>query len=177
MAEAPRKPRWGMVGIAGALLVAAAVVAVVAMGGGAAPPAGDPAPDIAFQYFDGTTGSFADFEGKPLVVNFWASWCPACIAEMPDFQAVHEQFGERVAFLGIDMQEVNRQAALELVEKTGVQYVLADDPKGDVYNAFGGFAMPTTIFIDENGFVVDRQNGAIFRDDLAAKIDAAFFDR
>lgn len=159
--------RRGVLIAAGAAVVAVAVlVGILAAAGGAPAARGEPAPEVTFTYFDGTQGSFADFIGKPLVVNFWASWCPACVAEMPDFQRVHEALGEEVVFLGLNMQETSREAAEALVASTGVRYVLADDPNGAIYQQFGGFAMPTTIFIDAEGSVVGRQNGAIFADDL-----------
>ncbi len=132
-------------------------------------PAGEPAPDVAFRLFDGTETSLADFEGRPLVLNFWASWCPACVAEMPSFQAVHEAIGTEVVFLGLDVQDT-RTAADAFVEQSGVGYLLGEDPDGAGLAAFDGIAMPTTIFIDEAGNVVGRHSGAIFEDDLRQMI-------
>jgi cytochrome c-type biogenesis protein len=158
-------------------VVAVAAVVVLAFGfGGAdseagAPSEGVPAPEITFEYFDGGSGSLADFAGRPVVLNFWASWCPACVAEMPDFQAAHEQLGDQVVFLGMDMQDISREDALGLVESTGVEYILADDPTGEIFQAFGGFSMPTTVFINRNGEIVDTHNGTIFEADLTAKIN------
>lgn len=137
-------------------------------------PSGDPAPDITLQFFDGTTGRLADFQGKPVVLNFWASWCPACIAEMPDFEAVHQRFGEEVVFLGIDLQEVDRQTAERFIRQTGVTYAIADDPTGEIYAQFGGFAMPTTVFIDADGNVVGRQDGAVFEAQLGEMVTTLF---
>ena len=132
---------------------------------------GEPPPSFTFEYFDGGTGSLADFAGRPVVLNFWASWCPACVAEMPDFQAVHEQLGNEVVFLGMDMQDISREAALSLVESTGVDYILADDPNGEIFQAFGGFSMPTTVFINSSGEIVGTHNGTIFAADLTARIN------
>jgi thiol-disulfide isomerase/thioredoxin len=136
---------------------------------------GEPPPTFTFEYFDGGTGSLADFAGKPVVLNFWASWCPACVAEMPDFQAVHEELGDEVVFLGMDMQDISRAAALSLVESTGVDYFLADDPTGEIFRAFGGFSMPTTVFINSSGEIVDTHSGTIFAADLTAQINELFF--
>ncbi len=168
--------RGVLIAAAGAVVAVAVLVGVFAAGGGAPAARGEPAPRATFTYFDGTQGSFADFIGKPLVVNFWASWCPACVAEMPDFQRVHEALGEEVAFLGLNMQETSREAAEALVTSTGVRYVLAEDPDGAIYRQFGGFAMPTTIFIDAEGAVVGRQNGAIFAEDLEEMIRSTLLD-
>jgi thiol-disulfide isomerase/thioredoxin len=134
-------------------------------GTGTAAPHGDPAPDVSFLLFDGTEATLADFRGQPLVLNFWASWCPACVAEMPSFQAVHAAIGGEVVFLGLDVQDT-RAAADAFVAQSGVDYLLGEDPDGAVLAAFDGIAMPTTIFIDEAGNVLGRHSGAVFEDDL-----------
>lgn len=126
--------------------------------------------DVPFQFIDGSEANLADFAGTPLVVNFWASWCPACVAEMPDFETVHDAFGDQVVFLGMNMQETDAQAAAELVDQTGVSYQLGLDPDGRIFNTFGGIAMPTTVFIDAEGNIVKTHAGAIFADDLAEMI-------
>lgn len=135
---------------------------------------GEPAPQITLEYFDGSTGSLADLRGRPIVLNFWASWCPACIAEMPDFEAVHQRFGDDVIFIGVDMQDVDRATAERFIADTGVTYAIADDPTGAIFAAFSGFAMPTTVFIDDQGNIVGRQNGAIFEDQLTEMIADLF---
>jgi thiol-disulfide isomerase/thioredoxin len=153
-----------------AILALAGVLSIVLTGSdqdgtATAAPSGDPAPDVSFQLFDGTDATLADFRGQPLVLNFWASWCPACVAEMPSFQAVHAAIGSEVVFLGLDVQDT-RGAADAFVQQSGVDYLLGEDPDGVVLAAFDGIAMPTTIFIDEAGNVIGRHSGAIFEDDL-----------
>jgi cytochrome c biogenesis protein CcmG/thiol:disulfide interchange protein DsbE len=157
------------VGLVG-FLALAGVLFVVMTGSDAdetatAARSGDPAPDVSFQLFDGTQVALADFRGQPLVLNFWASWCPACVAEMPSFQAVHAAIGNEVVFLGLDVQDT-REAADAFVQQSGVDYLLGDDPDGAVLAAFDGIAMPTTVFIDEAGNVIGRHSGAIFEEDL-----------
>ncbi|MGI8516789.1 MAG: TlpA family protein disulfide reductase [Acidimicrobiia bacterium] len=126
--------------------------------------------DVPFEYFDGTAGNLADFAGVPVVINFWASWCPACVAELPDFEQVHGRFGDRLIFLGINMQEIDPESADVLIQESGVTYLLGHDRDGSIFAGFGGFAMPTTVLIDEFGNVALTHSGAIFADDLEALI-------
>jgi cytochrome c biogenesis protein CcmG, thiol:disulfide interchange protein DsbE len=128
---------------------------------------------LAIQDFDGNTMTLADLEGRPVVVNFWAAWCPACFAEMPAFEKVFQATGDSVQFLGIGLID-DLDAALSVVEETGVTYPLAQDPRGQVFAAFGGFGMPTTVFLDENGAVVEMYTGELTADDLAARIAEYF---
>lgn len=129
-------------------------------------PAPGPGVDIEFAFMDGEQGNLADFAGTPLVVNFWASWCPACVAEMPDLQAVHSRLGDEVQFLGLNMQETDPGAAAALLAETGVDYPIGLDPDGAIFSHFGGIAMPTTVLIDETGQVAATHSGAIFESDL-----------
>lgn len=136
-----------------------------------------PAPDVRFETFEGQTVALSDFQGTPVVLNFWASWCPACVAEMPDFEQVHKALGGEVTFIGLDTQDISREAALALAAETGVTYQLADDPDGAIYAEFGGLAMPTTVFIDAQGRIADVHAGALFAEDLSELIDSLLLDR
>jgi thiol-disulfide isomerase/thioredoxin len=115
---------------------------------------GRPAPRVELPGLRGGQVRLADLRGRPAVVNFWASWCPPCVAEMPDFQRVHRRLAGRVAFLGIDQRD-HRQAAEELARTTGVTYPLAIDPAGRAFDAFGGRGMPTTVLIRADGTVAE----------------------
>ncbi len=158
---------WAATSVAAVALLAVAVV--FATSAPSATPSEQPPADtvdVAFEYLDGSGGNLADFVGTPVVVNFWASWCPACVAEMPDFEEVHQEFGDEVVFLGLKMQETNPVAAQDLIEQTGVTYLLGRDPDGSIFTEFGGIAMPTTVFIDARGEVATTHAGAIFARDL-----------
>jgi thiol-disulfide isomerase/thioredoxin len=104
----------------------------------------------------------ADWEGTPTVVNFWATWCGFCIEEMPDLQAASEALGDRVRFVGVDVQD-NRDDALALVAETGVTYDNVADPRQQdgFYGALGNRGMPTTLFVDPQGTVVWRHTGPL----------------
>jgi cytochrome c biogenesis protein CcmG/thiol:disulfide interchange protein DsbE len=134
---------------------------------------GTVAPSVEMVGFGGETIALADYTGTPVVLNFWASWCPFCVAEMPDFQDVSNAHIGDVVFVGVNLQD-DAGAADSLAVETGVTYQLARDPQGVVYSAFGGIGMPTTVFIDAEGVVRDVTTGKLSRQDLEAKIDQHF---
>lgn len=131
------------------------------------------APSVEMVDFSGETVSLAQYEGTPVVVNFWATWCPFCVAEMPDFEKVNQATGNDVQFIGVNLQD-DASAADALAIETGVTYTLARDPQGVVYNAFGGVAMPTTVFIDADGVVREIATGALTESQLSGKIEQHF---
>lgn len=135
----------------------------------AATSSAGPAADLVLETFDGDTASLADYAGEPVVVNFWASWCPPCIAEMPEFETVHQALGEQVAFVGINTQDTAASAD-ELAVETGVTYDLLRDQDSAAYDAFGVRAMPTTYFLDDSGAVVGEHVGALTAPALRAQI-------
>lgn len=162
---------------AAAVAILAAVAAVAVARGSSAPDTrvagGQPAPQVTFERWDGSQGSLADYRGTPLVLNFWASWCPPCVAEMPGFEQVHRQFDGRVAFLGLDLQD-DRAAAEALVDRTGVTYDLGVDRSGEIFQAFGGIGMPTTVFISAEGEILDRHTGILVEQQLTERIETLF---
>lgn len=136
-------------------------------------PDGNPL-DIAFTDVDGTSRTIRDLLGdEPLVVNYFASWCPPCIAEMPDFQAVSEEVGGDVLFFGMAFND-RPEDATRIVERTGVTYPWSRDIKGDVAAAFGITTMPSTMFITPDGDVAHIQPGAVDQDKLRTLIEEHF---
>lgn len=112
--------------------------------------------------FDGDGAvTLEDYAGTPLVLNFWASWCPFCIEEMPGFERIHDRFDGSVAFLGVGVRETSHSLAEELVQRTGVTYDLAEDPEGALFLAVEGRNMPTTLLITADGRVAERIGGPL----------------
>jgi len=111
----------------------------------------------------------AAYRGRPLVVNFWATWCPPCVGEMPDFNAVAAEVEGEVAFLGVDVQDAPRRAE-PFIAELGIDYDLAVDPDRELFSEIGGFGMPTTLFVDAEGVVVHRQTGPLDADALRAAL-------
>ncbi len=172
-----RKLQW----ISGAVVVVAVLAAIV-LGSGSGDDSierverasiGGPAPDIEMLDFDGEPLVLSEYRGTPVVLNFWATWCPFCIAEMPDFETVSQSLLDEVVFLGVNLQD-DRGQAVALAEDTGVTYRLADDPTGAVYGAFGGTSMPTTVFIDADGTVRELVGGQMSESQLRDAIQRSF---
>jgi thiol-disulfide isomerase/thioredoxin len=97
---------------------------------------------------------YTAYADRPLVINFFASWCPNCIAEMPEFERVHGLLGDRVAFLGVSQSDA-REASIDLARETGITYDTAIDERGEFFRAVGGVGMPTTIFVRPGGEIAE----------------------
>lgn len=156
-------------------LVGAAVLVLAACGGGTSKKTlSDELAATPIEMLDGGTETLGAAKGTPVLVNFFASWCAPCVAEMPALEAVHQEYRGRVRFLGLDTQE---QAAdgRKLVEKTGITYPVGLDPDGTIFTAFGGLGMPTTVLIGADGTIIEVHSGALTAETLRAMIDKAFF--
>ena len=180
--------------LAATALALAAALGVVALldGGGDDPAAGDddgaagyelsPAGELPGSVADvrlaaldgGDDRALGELLGStPVVVNFFASWCVPCIDEMPALEAVHRSLGDRVTFVGMANRDTAEQA-LGTVEATGVTYPTYDDPDASALTYFGGLGMPTTVFIDASGDVVDVHSGPLTEAELRGRLDDLF---
>jgi thiol-disulfide isomerase/thioredoxin len=109
--------------------------------------------------------SLAAFRGKPVLVNFWATWCVPCVEEMPLLQAAHERVGDRVAFLGIDRQDF-RPDAQRFLQRTRVTYASAYDRDGSLDGPYRLRGTPTSVFIDADGHIRDQVTGPLTKAQL-----------
>lgn len=122
--------------------------------------------------FAGGTIQSTTLRGRPAVINFYASWCEVCNAEMPAFQRVHASAGDAVAFVGVNPQtnDSDRRQA-EMVTQTGVRYPTARDRNDKLLRTFNTTgALPTTLFIDAHGRVARVHNGGYDEPGLRAAI-------
>lgn len=131
---------------------------------------GRAAPTATYTTFDDAEASVSDYAGAPLVVNFFASWCVPCVREMPAFEQVHQDLGDQVAFLGMNVQDSITRGE-ELVDETGVTYDIGRDPDGSLLAQFGGVAMPTTVLVDADGTIVRVLSGGTTARELRDAID------
>ncbi len=133
--------------------------------------------DLSFTDREGSTVTVADFRGKPLVINFWASWCGYCRMEMPDFQTVHGELGDEVQFVMLNATEPargeTREAAEQFFEKNGLNSLplYFDDLDRQMSWAFGATGLPMTFFIDSEGYLVAYEPGMTTAERLRAGIE------
>jgi thiol-disulfide isomerase/thioredoxin len=109
-------------------------------------------------------------QGKPVILNFWASFCPPCRLEMPDLQEVHEEFGDQVVLVGVDVGTFtglgNEKAGRALLQEAGITYPAGTTANADVMRAYQVIGMPTTLFITPDGEIVERWTGLLTRDKM-----------
>jgi thiol-disulfide isomerase/thioredoxin len=120
----------------------------------------EPLPNVIFWEGDGKTVDLASLKGKVVFINFWATWCPPCIAEMPSINALYGKFkdNENVAFLMVDV-DGNYQKSDSFMKKH--HYALeVVSPVGEIPPVFMQGAIPTTVILDKEGKLVYRQEGA-----------------
>lgn len=133
-------------------------------------PTGDAAPDPTFALLDGGSTRLSAYRGTPVVLNFWATTCAPCIKEMPAIQSVHEDLGDRVTVIGMDVRD-SVSGGQEFVDRTGVTYTIGRDPSGDIFTSFDAVNLPTTVLIDAKGTVVATHTGALSAGALRSLID------
>ena len=137
---------------------------------------GDMAPNFRLRTVDGEAIELADYRGeKHVILNFWATWCPPCVAEMPEFQEIYERHSEELVVLGVDLMESKEAIRKFLDEEVDVAYPILLDPKGAVSGGYRLFTQPTTYFIDKQGRVapIDGQpakNGAFTAAELEQRV-------
>ena len=119
------------------------------------------APETGFTDADGKPVSLADFKGKPVVVNLWATWCEPCLKEMPSLDRLQSEFDGKLTVAAVSEDRAGAKQVGAFVATLGLQKLtIYLDPKSDVGHAFNVRGLPTSIVIDAQGRVVGRVEGA-----------------
>lgn len=123
------------------------------------------APDILFTALDGTEAKLSDYKGKNVVLNFWATWCPPCKAEMPAFQKYYETYGKEhnVVILGFNMtfSKDSPEKVQAFIDEFDITFPIYTTQNKEILKTYQIASMPTTIFIDEEGKVQRKIVGPV----------------
>jgi peroxiredoxin len=162
--------RWSAV----LLVLAAALVACE--GPGSAIPRGinqgNQAKDFSLESLDGGKISLSDYEGDVVLVNFWATWCAPCRAEIPDFEAAYQDYkDEGFVVLGVNEQE-SAETVRPFADALGMNYPILLDEQGQVMNQYRALGLPTSILVDREGVIQVRHTGVL----LAAQLESYLAD-
>jgi thiol-disulfide isomerase/thioredoxin len=137
---------------------------------GAMPNVGESAPDFEYTLSDGTTHRLSELRGKRVLLNFWATWCEPCRAEMPDLQRAADTYGADVVILGINKLEPVAVIP-PFADELQVRFPLIVNTKGDIANRYGARNIPTSFFINTDGTVGFRQIGVMDYDFVKQHLD------
>ncbi|MFI8687975.1 peroxiredoxin family protein [Rossellomorea sp. NPDC077527] len=118
---------------------------------------GDRAPDFTLTTLDGEKVKLSDYQGKKVILNFWATWCPPCKAEMPHMQQYYEKHAkkENVEILAVNLtsQDDGKKAVQQFVDGYELTFPILMDEKGDIGDDYRAFTIPTTYMIDTGGII------------------------
>ena len=136
-----------------------------------APIAGHPAPDFELKSPDGDLIRLSDYQGQPVVVNFWATWCGPCRAEFPEFQEAAVDNADSLVIIGVNSTSVDQAANIApFLEEFGITFPIALDEEGAVVDSYRVLGLPTTVFIDSDGIINEVFTGPLNKAYIESKI-------
>ena len=146
-------------------------VTVTAAATGAAPKVGKPAPDFELTMIDGTKQRLSDFKGKPVWINFWASWCPPCRAENPDIQDLYNAHkdADGLVLLAPAIGE-GRDSVAGYMQRADLQYPVGTDSDTQIAANYRVLGIPTHVFVDREGIIREIRVGAISKKTMEKKL-------
>lgn len=134
----------------------------------------EPAPDFTLTLLDGSSFRLSDHKGKPVLINFFASWCLPCREEMPVLEKIVRDYQPKdVVFLGIAVDDTEEKMK-DFIKRYDVTFPVGLDKTGEVQKFFGLYGIPTTYFIDRNGMIRYFHSGAVTEKLLQHELDKLF---
>jgi len=140
----------------------------------AIPVPGHPAPDFTLETLDGQTLQLSDLQGQAVVLNFWASWCPPCRAEMPELEQAYVENGDSgLVVLGVNQGE-QQAVANDFIQRFALTFPIVLDQELVASRHYKVNSLPTTFFIDRNGIIRDQVTGQVNTALLNEKLRSIF---
>lgn len=133
-----------------------------------------PAYDFVMHDGDGNEVRLSDFFGRPIVLNFWTTWCPSCVRSSPYFEQLHREMGEDIHVLKVNLPggRETRQAVDEFIAANGYTVPVYFDSSGEAARVYGIRSIPDTVFINADGYITARIIGAVNENTLQEGIDS-----
>ena len=122
---------------------------------------GQAAPDFEMEMLEGGTAKLSDYRGQPVIINFWATWCPPCRAEMPDFEKLHNEEDAVILAVNLTDSESSRVDVSNFVDELGLTLPVLLDEEGSVEDSYQLSAYPTSYMVDSEGVTQYVVRGAI----------------
>ena len=136
------------------------------------PPVYELAANFTVYDAEGNEVELSDFIGKPIILNFWASWCPPCLAELVYFERKYQEYGDQVQFLMVNLTSNDtREEADDLITRRGYTFPVFYDNQSSAVRAYKISSIPVTYVINEEGYIIASAVGSIKSADLQAFID------
>lgn len=131
---------------------------------------GQEAPNFTLTTLDGKEVTLSELQSKPVVVNFWATWCPSCVQELAEVQAAYHQHGDEIHFLTVNLDH-NRDTVESFATERSLDFPILFDENGKVSGLYRVRGIPVTVFISSEGVMVKRHIGSLTEEKLAEYLE------
>ena len=132
------------------------------------------APDFTVSDLNGNEVHLSDYKGKPIVINFWATWCSPCKMELPDFQSAYEKYGDDIVFMMINLTDGYRDTVdtvKEFCNTNGYTFPVFFDTQYTASEAYSAYSIPTTVAINIDGEIIDTRIGTMSSRDIESLME------